>query len=78
MKFDFKNRGFVVITLSAMLIAVGVINYQLSKQSALTVSKNLKHMNKLNKIKIQIKIQIRIAILVIMIKIQIINQKLHK
>ena len=39
MKFDFKNRGFVVITLSAMLIAVGVINYQLSKQSALTVSK---------------------------------------
>ena len=39
MKFDFKNRGFVVIALSAMLIAVGVINYQLSKQSALTVSK---------------------------------------
>lgn len=39
MKFNFKNRGFVVVTLSAMLIAVGVINYQLSKQSALTVSK---------------------------------------
>ena len=39
MKFNFKNRGFVVLSLSAMLIAVGVINYQLSKQSALTVSK---------------------------------------
>ncbi|WP_455538140.1 SpoIIIAH-like family protein [Terrisporobacter sp.] len=39
MKFNFKNRGFVVVTLSTMLIAVGVINYQLSKQSALTVSK---------------------------------------
>lgn len=39
MKFNFKNRGFVVVALSAMLIAVGVINYQLSKQSALTVSK---------------------------------------
>ena len=45
MKFNFKNRGFVVVALSAMLIAVGVINYQLSKQSAL--------MNKLNKKKIQ-------------------------
>lgn len=39
MKFNFKNRGFVVLALSTMLIAVGVINYQLSKQSALTVSK---------------------------------------
>ena len=39
MKFNFKNRGFVVVALSALLIAVGVINYQLSKQSALTVSK---------------------------------------
>ena len=39
MKFNFKNRSFVVVALSAMLIAVGVINYQLSKQSALTVSK---------------------------------------
>ena len=39
MRFNFKNRGFVVVALSAMLIAVGVINYQLSKQSALTVSK---------------------------------------
>lgn len=39
MKFNFKNRGFFVLALSTMLIAVGVINYQLSKQSALTVSK---------------------------------------
>lgn len=39
MKFNFKSRGFVVVVLSTMLIAVGVINYQLSKQSALTVSK---------------------------------------
>lgn len=39
MKFNFKSRGFVVGVLSAMLIVVGVINYQLSKQSALTVSK---------------------------------------
>lgn len=39
MKFNFRNRGFVVLGLSTMLIAVGVINYQLSKQSALTVSK---------------------------------------
>ncbi len=39
MKFNFKNRGFVVVCLSTMLIGVGVVNYQLSKQSALTVSK---------------------------------------
>ena len=39
MKFNFKSRGFLVITLSTMLIAIGVINYVLSKQSALTVSK---------------------------------------
>lgn len=39
MKFNLKSRGFVVVALSTMLIAVGVINYQLSKQSALTVSK---------------------------------------
>lgn len=39
MKFNFKSRGFLVGVLSAMLIAVGVVNYQLSKQSALTVFK---------------------------------------
>ena len=39
MRFNFKGRGFVVLALSTMLIVVGVVNYQLSKQSALTVSK---------------------------------------
>lgn len=39
MRFNFRGRGFLVGVLSAMLIGLGVINYQLSKQSALTVSK---------------------------------------
>ena len=38
MRFNYKNRGFVVLSLSMMLIAVGVVNYQLSKDSALSVS----------------------------------------
>ena len=42
MRFNYKNRGFVVITLSAMLVVVGVVNYQLSKKSALDVSKEFK------------------------------------
>lgn len=42
MKFNYKNRGFVVITLSAMLVVVGVANYQLSKESALGVSEEFK------------------------------------
>ena len=42
MKFNYKNRGFVVITLSAMLVVVGVANYQLSKKSALGVSEEFK------------------------------------
>ena len=42
MKFNYKNRGFVVITLSAMLVVVGVANYQLSKKSALGVSNEFK------------------------------------
>ena len=42
MKFNYKNRGFVVITLSAMLVVVGVANYQLSKKSALGVSEDFK------------------------------------
>ena len=37
MKFNYKNRGFVVLSLSLMLIAVGVVNYQLSKDSTLSV-----------------------------------------
>lgn len=42
MKFNYKNRGFVVIALSAMLVVVGVANYQLSKKSALGVSNEFK------------------------------------
>ncbi len=42
MKFNYKNRGFVVVTLSAMLVVVGVANYQLSKKSALGVSEEFK------------------------------------
>ena len=42
MRFNYKNRGFVVITLSAMLVVVGVANYQLSKKSALGVSEEFK------------------------------------
>ncbi|MEG1408304.1 MAG: SpoIIIAH-like family protein [Terrisporobacter sp.] len=38
MKINFKSRGFLVVCLSAMLIVLGVVNYELSKQSALTVS----------------------------------------
>lgn len=41
MKF-YKNRGFIVISLSMMLIAVGVVNYQLSKESTLSVSEEFK------------------------------------
>lgn len=42
MKFNYKNRGFVVLSLSMMLVAVGVANYQLSKESALSVSEEFK------------------------------------
>lgn len=42
MRFNYKNRGFVVLSLSMMLIAVGVVNYQLSKDSALSVSDEFK------------------------------------
>lgn len=42
MKFNYKNRGFIVLSLSLMLIAVGVVNYQLSKYSTLSVSDEFK------------------------------------
>lgn len=42
MKFNYKNRGLVVISLAAMLVVVGVANYQLSKKSALGVSQEFK------------------------------------
>lgn len=42
MNFNYKNRGFVVLSLSAMLIFVSVVNYKLSKESALSVSEEFK------------------------------------
>ena len=42
MKFNYKKRGFIVLSLSLMLIAVGVVNYQLSKDSTLSVSDEFK------------------------------------
>lgn len=42
MKFNYKNRGFIVLSLSLMLIAAGVVNYQLSKDSTLSVSDEFK------------------------------------
>ena len=42
MKFNYKNRGFIVLSLSLMLIAVGVVNYQLSKDSTLSISDQFK------------------------------------
>ena len=42
MKFNYKNRGFIVLSLSLMLIAVGVVNYQLSTDSTLSVSDEFK------------------------------------
>ena len=42
MKFNYKNRVFIVLSLSLMLIAVGVVNYQLSKDSTLSVSDEFK------------------------------------
>ena len=42
MKFNYKNRGFIVLSLSLMLIAVGVVKQQLSKDSTLSVSDEFK------------------------------------
>ena len=39
MKFNYKGRGFVVLTLSAILVVVGTVNYQLSRKSLLETSK---------------------------------------
>lgn len=39
MKFNYKSRGFVVLTLCAMLVVVGTVNYQLSRKSLLETSK---------------------------------------
>ncbi|MGL6105382.1 SpoIIIAH-like family protein [Romboutsia sp.] len=42
MKFNYKGRGFVVLTLATMLVVVGTVNYQLSKKSLLETSKEFK------------------------------------
>lgn len=42
MKFDYKGRGFVVLSLTVMLIAVGTVNYKLSKKSLLETSQEFK------------------------------------
>ena len=39
MKFNYNGRGFVVLTLAAMLVVVGTVNYQLSRKSLLETSK---------------------------------------
>lgn len=42
MKFDYKGRGFVVVSLSAMLVVLGVVNYKFSQKSVLETSKEMK------------------------------------
>lgn len=42
MKFNYKGRGFVVLSLAAMLVVVGTVNYKLSEKSAIETSKELK------------------------------------
>lgn len=42
MKFNYKGRGFVVLTLATMLVVVGTVNYQLSKKSLLETSEEFK------------------------------------
>ena len=40
MKFDYKGRGFVVVSLAAMLVVVGTVNYKLSEKSSIETVKN--------------------------------------
>ncbi len=42
MKFNYKGRGFVVVSLAAMLVVVGTVNYKLSQKSILETSKEMK------------------------------------
>lgn len=42
MKFNYKGRGFVVLSLAAMLVVVGTVNYKLSEKSAIETGKELK------------------------------------
>ena len=41
MKFNYKGRGFVVVSLAAMLVVVGTVNYKLSQKSFLETSKEM-------------------------------------
>lgn len=42
MKFNYKGRGFVVVSLATMLVVVGTVNYKLSQKSFLETSKEMK------------------------------------
>lgn len=42
MRFNYKGRGFVVVSLAAMLVVLGVVNYKLTQKSALETSKEMK------------------------------------
>lgn len=42
MRFDYKGRGFVVLSLSAMLVVLGVVNYKFSEKSAIETGQELK------------------------------------
>ncbi len=42
MKFNYKGRGFVVLSLATMLVVVGTVNYKLSEKSAIETGKELK------------------------------------
>lgn len=42
MKFNYKGRGFVVVSLAAMLVVLGVVNYKVSQKSVLETSKEMK------------------------------------
>ena len=58
MKFNknvFRSRGFVVMTLTLMLVVVGTVNYNLSKKSVLQASKEMECMKTNNLQKIMIK-----------------------
>lgn len=42
MNFNYRGRGFVVTVLSSMLVVLGVVNYQFSKQSLVETSAEFK------------------------------------
>ena len=42
MKFNYSKRGFVVVSLAAMLVVVGTVNYKLSQKSFLETSEEMR------------------------------------